>query len=85
MERPPSSAFFFLLYPKVKLLPGNSFITAIFYGIFVWAVMNLLVLPLTKLDPITFDIKKASVAALILIFCIGLPITLRAKKYYSRH
>ncbi|CAN5486850.1 hypothetical protein BH10BAC2_BH10BAC2_11660 [soil metagenome] len=74
--------FFFLIYPKVKLLSANSFIVAIFYGIFVWAAMNLIVLPLTKLSPIPFDMSKAGIAAVILIICIGWPVVTGAKKYY---
>jgi len=53
--------FFFLIFPKVKLLQGNTIIVAIVYGIFVWAVMNKIVIPyFTKLDPVIFDLKKAS-------------------------
>jgi len=76
--------FFFLLYPKAKLLSANSFVTAILYGIFVWAVMTLIVLPLTKLAPVPFDAQKAAIAALILILCIGLPVVICTKKYYRK-
>jgi hypothetical protein len=76
--------FFFLIFPKVKLLQGNTIIVAIVYGIFVWAVMNRIVIPyFTRLDPVTFDLKKASIAAFILIVCIGLPVVIGANKYYK--
>ena len=75
--------FFFLIFPKIRLLQGNTILVAIVYGIFVWAIMNRVVIPyFTKLDPVTFDLKKASIAAFILIVCIGLPIVISAKKYY---
>jgi hypothetical protein len=75
--------FFFLIFPKIKLLQGNTLLAAIVYGIFVWAVMNKIVIPyFTKLDPVIFDLKKASIAAFILIVCIGLPVVIAVKKYY---
>jgi hypothetical protein len=76
--------FFFFLFPKLKLLSANSFLIAIPYGIFVWAVMNLIVLRLTRLAPVPFDLQKAAIAALILILCIGLPVVIGAKKYYRK-
>lgn len=76
--------FFFLLFPKIKLLQSRTIPVAIVYGIFVWVIMNKIVLPLTRLDPVSFDIMKASVAALILIICIGLPIAIGAKQYYRK-
>jgi hypothetical protein len=76
--------FFFLIFPKVKLQSVNSILLAIVYGIFVWAVMNRIVIPMTKLDPVSFDITKASIAAFILIVCIGLPLVISAKKYYRK-
>lgn len=78
--------FFFIIFPKIKMLPSNTLIIAIVYGIFVWFVMNRIVIPyFTKLDPVTFDIKKASIAAFILILCIGFPVVTAAKKYYNQN
>jgi len=75
--------FFFFIFPKIKLRQGNAILVAIVYGIFVWAIMNRIVIPyFTKLDHISFDLKKASIAAFILIVCIGLPIVIGTKKYY---
>ena len=75
--------FFFFIFPKIKLLQGNAMLVAIVYGIFVWAIMNRIVIPyFTKLDHVSFDLKKASIAAFILIVCIGLPIVIGTKKYY---
>ncbi|QEC67239.1 hypothetical protein FRZ67_08000 [Panacibacter ginsenosidivorans] len=76
--------FFFLLFPKIKLLAANTILLAIVYGIFVWAIMNRIVIPLTRLDHVSFDITKASIAAFILIVCIGLPVVIGAKKYYRK-
>jgi hypothetical protein len=78
------TAFLFLIYPKVVRWIKNKFLVGIFYGLFIWAIMNLVVLPLSRLpDPKSFDITQALIGALILICMIGIPIALIAHKYYS--
>ena len=79
------TVFFFLIFPKIKFLSGNTILVAILYGIFVWAIMNRIVIPFfTKLNPVIFDLKKATIAALILIVCIGLPVVIGARRYYRK-
>jgi hypothetical protein len=74
---------FFLLYPHVKLMSKNIVLTATVYGIFIFIVMNLLVLPLTKLPHATFHLDKAAIATGILIVAIGLPLSFFARKFYQ--
>lgn len=74
---------FFFLYPRIKMMSKNKFATGMTYGIFVWAVMNLIVLPLSNVEHSSFNIGRALVAALFLVFCIGLPISIVATKFYS--
>lgn len=76
--------FFFIIYPYIPFLKKNTLISGIVYGIFVWIIMNLIVLP------IVFPVLPAKnldfpllLSILILIFCIGIPITFITKKYYS--
>ena len=76
---------FFLLYPKMKILSKNKYVTAVFYGIIIWMGMNLVVLPLSRIDPGEFDISQAAVGATILIFAIGLPLSVIAQRYYTKH
>jgi len=59
-------------------------VTAIVYGIFIYVVMNLLVLPLTKIPAITFHLDKALMATAILIVAIGLPLSFFARKFYTK-
>ncbi len=77
--------FYFIVYPKLRLLQKNIFFSAIIYGLFVWAVMNLLVVPNSALHTpiIPFDFIKAAKAAFILMICIALPAGYFAEKYYS--
>ena len=77
------TAWFFWLYPSLILLVKNKIVTGIIYGIFIWAVMNLLVVPLSRIPSRPINIGNAIVAASILIVCIGIPLSLMAETYYK--
>lgn len=65
---------FFAAARAFKPLLRNLVATGIAYGIVVWAVMNLVVLPLSNVRHAPFNARQAIVAAVILVICIGLPI-----------
>lgn len=76
---------FFWLARKFKLLTRNWITSGVIYGVFVWLMMNLVVIPLSlvlmKADPKEWSgILKG---ALILIICVGLPIAYSARRYNS--
>ncbi len=79
------TVFFFLLYPRFGWLQKNPFANALGYGIFVWAVMNRVVVPLSRITPGPFVLTNALIAAGILVVCIGLPIALLARRHYAIH
>lgn len=74
---------FFLLYPSIKPMRKSIVLTAIVYGIFIFVVMNLLVLPMTKIARASIQLDKAAIATLILIMAIGLPLSIFARKFYQ--
>ncbi len=76
--------FFFLIYNKLKLGKFNKYIVGLIYGLFAWFVMNRLVLPLSRLPQNPFNLKNAIIGALILMFMIGLPISLMAHNYFKK-
>jgi len=76
------TAFFFLLFPKIKWLQNNVVIGGLIYGLFVWVIMNRVVVPLSLIPPRPFVWKSAIINMLILMVCIGLPAALLAKKHY---
>src|SRR5262245_53905065 len=43
------AAFFFLIYPHLKFLSKNIVLSGIGYGLFVWLVMNLIVVPMSRI------------------------------------
>ena len=74
---------FFLAYSRTRLLRGNKFITAIAYGAVIWLVMNLIVLPISRVPAAPFNLQQAIIGALILMAFVGLPISIMANRYYS--
>jgi hypothetical protein len=75
---------FFVLYPKVVLLRKNKYVVGVLCGIFVWAVMNMVIVPMTKIPGRAMTFTGAITQCTILILMIGLPISLLAHRYYSR-
>lgn len=53
----------------------NRYIIAILYGILIWMVMNLLVVPNSLAPEIPFTWTKALLNCVILIICIGFPLS----------
>jgi len=75
------AAFFYFLYTRIKFLSKNIIISGILYGIIVWLVMNLAVVPLSNAPPLPFVLSKAIIAILILILFVGMPIALVVHKF----
>ena len=78
------TSVYFIGYPAITVLWRNRFVAGISYGIAVWLVMNLVVLPLSKVNRSPFDLKQALIGAVILMICIGLPNSIVVGKYYAK-
>lgn len=78
--------FYFTIYPYFSFLKKNTLLSGILYGIFVWIIMNLVVLPTVfpVLPEKHLDFPLI-LSILILIFCIGIPIAFITRKHYSFH
>jgi hypothetical protein len=72
---------FFLLHPQIPFLSRQPFIAGILYGLAVWIVMNLLVVPLSRIGARPLHLWPSLIGAGILIIAIGLPISLLAKRW----
>jgi uncharacterized membrane protein YagU involved in acid resistance len=74
---------FFLISPK---LPKGSWIVyGLSYGIVVWLLMNLIVIPyLSKITPRPFNWEGAITGAIVLMLAIGLPVSYLSNRFYSR-
>ncbi len=78
--------FYFTIYPYFTFLKKNTLLSGILFGVFVWIIMNLVVLPTVfpVLPEKHLDFPLI-LSILILIFCIGIPIAFITKKHYSFH
>ena len=69
------ATIFYFLYKNIKWISRNILVAGIIYGILVWVAMKRVVVPLSRINrPASFDLSKALIAMLILIFFIGIPI-----------
>jgi hypothetical protein len=80
------STLLFHLYPGFKRIVMNKYVIAVLFGLIIWLVMNLAVLPLTNIPkhagPINILNLAEGIAALIL--CLGMPIAMTADRYYRK-
>lgn len=77
------TVFFFLIIPKFKFSPKYKIPVGLLYGIFVWLVMNLIVVPLSNVHKVKFTWSHTIMGMLYLMFMIGLPISLVFYRYYN--
>jgi hypothetical protein len=70
---------YFFIFPYLPLLARNAFLSGILYGVFVWAMMSLLIVPLVTGRAWTYNTVPflKSIAPMILLFgpAIALIIT----------
>lgn len=78
------TVLFFLIYPRMSVMRKNKWVTAIAYGLFAWCVMNLLVVPLSRIPAHPLRPSRALIEAGILIIAIGLPLSLIAHARYRQ-
>ncbi len=73
---------FFAAYPRIAFLRRNNLLTAFVYGVFIWSVMNLIVVPLSRIGAFPSNGMNAAIGLTILIICMGLPLALIASNYF---
>jgi uncharacterized membrane protein YagU involved in acid resistance len=73
--------FFFWLYPKIHAFSKSKILTGILYGIFIWLVMNLVVVPLSNTPIQPFTLLNTFINVLILIVCMGIPLSLMTHSF----
>lgn len=79
-----ATLFFFWIYPRLKFISANRWVTAIVYGLFIWAVTNLVIVPLSLIHKFPSNFTQSVIAAMILIVAIGLPLSFIIGKYYDK-
>jgi hypothetical protein len=79
------TGLFFLAWPHLTFLSAQRVASGAAYGLLVWLVMNLVILPMSQVGagPIRFTVPTG-IMILIHVFIIGVPISLMAQRYYAR-
>ena len=74
---------FVLAYPKVEILRKNWIVVGLTYGVFVWLVMNGVVVPLSNTPPAPFRPIGMVRGLVIVMVCVGLPIAWVTNRFYG--
>jgi hypothetical protein len=77
------TAVFFLIYPKFEFLKKSVLLNAVFIGVIAWVVTTQMVIPMSEISKTPFNLAAAIRAVIILIVCIGFPVSYATKKYYQ--
>jgi uncharacterized membrane protein YagU involved in acid resistance len=75
---------FFYAYPKIKILQKHKVFSGLIFGLGIWLVMNLLVLPNSNIPKSPFDAGLAIVGIIWHMTLVGLPIALITSKHYEK-
>lgn len=76
--------FYFFIYPRLAFLRQHGVISGMVYGIFIWMVMNLIVLPIAFSGMLPMEPGATMIGISIIILGVGLPISLIAHFYFTR-
>ncbi len=68
--------FFFLIYPDTWFLRKHKFVIGIIYGLFIWAIMNLIVMRISNSPKINYNFESLLVSMAYLAFMVGIPISI---------
>lgn len=72
---------FFIAYPRLPFLRRSPWLVGLVYGIFIWVVMNGIVVPLSRTPPATFTWSGILIGIGVLVIAIGLPVSLLARAW----
>jgi len=81
------TGFYFLIYPKMNLFITNWWLSGVLYAIFIWLVMNEIVIPLSLAPQLQIKFSQGGRMlkdVMILAFAIGLPLSFRCDTFFRR-
>jgi hypothetical protein len=70
----------YLGYPFFHKIFRNKYLIGFEYGLITWMVMNLLVIPFSKIGLKPFHIVPVLIGMVILVICIGMPVAVIADR-----
>jgi hypothetical protein len=79
-----ATAVFYLASRRLRFLIEWPIPMGLLYGLFVYLFMNFVVVPLSAVRRGTPPLSARAIQALIIMFCVGLPIALIVRRF-SKH
>lgn len=76
-----ASAVFYLASRKVQFLIRRPIPAGIAYGIVVYIMMQVVVIPLSRIGWLPFSLSGTAIGVVIHVVCVGLPISLSVSGY----
>ncbi|MGX7666390.1 DUF1440 domain-containing protein [Flavobacterium pedocola] len=73
------AAFYYFIMNRIISFTNNKIIKGLIYGLFIWGFMNLIILPLSNTPQFPLNFIGALKGIVIIILCVGLPISLLTK------
>ena len=77
------TAFYYIAYPKLKVLARYKILAGFIYGTIIWTIMNMVVTPLSRIAEAPLNITQDVVGILIDIISVGLPVAILTHRYYA--
>ena len=79
------TGLFFVAYPRIRFLSANMVVAGMAYGLFVWLMMNFVVVPLTRITMGPIRLTTGTVLMILIhLFVIGVPISYLARRYHAK-
>jgi hypothetical protein len=79
-----AAAVYYFASQKMSLLVTQPTFSGVLYGIFVYLFTNFVVVPLSLVQRRPQPLSSRIIAALIIIFCVGLPIAFITRRFARR-
>ncbi|HJP90568.1 MAG TPA: hypothetical protein VJ875_01345 [Pyrinomonadaceae bacterium] len=76
-----ATTVFYFASRKLLILIERPVLFGLLYGIVVYAFMNFVVLPLSRIQPRPMTFTGFSIGLLTIMFCVGLPIALIVRRF----
>jgi len=77
------TSLYYVAYPKLKELARYKVLAGSIYGLIVWTVMNMVVMPLSRITEGPLNITQDVIGILINVISVGLPVAILAHRYYA--
>jgi hypothetical protein len=77
------TAVFFVLYPLLGGEAQNNILIGVLYGLFIWLLMNLVVVPFTQIPHRHMHAPQTIINIVILMAMIGVPLSMITSHFYQ--